>query len=116
MGWHRHPWVRAGAIAAVTAAIFWLRIYVAEPWPLYLIPILMAGYWFGIWGGAWMAVAATGLYAIGRVVGPEEMGLETFPATVARLIAFGAAGVFVGWLSESRVGLERKVEQRDRTL
>jgi serine phosphatase RsbU (regulator of sigma subunit) len=116
MGWQRHPWVRAGAIAVVTAAIFWLRVYVAEPGPLYLIPILMAGYWFGIWGGTAMAITATGLYAVGRVVGPDEMGLETFPATVVRLFAFGAAGVFVGWLSESRIGLAREVAEQDRAL
>jgi serine phosphatase RsbU (regulator of sigma subunit) len=116
MGWLRRPWVRAGAIAAVTAAIFWLRVYVAEPGPLYLIPVLMAGYWFGAWGGATMALVAAGLYALGRVVGPEEMGLATFPGTVVRLLAYGAAGVFVGWLSESRIGLAHEVEQRDRTL
>lgn len=116
MGWFRHPWVRAGTIAAVTAAIFWLRVYVAEPGPLYLVPVLLAGYWFGVWGGATMAVAASGLYALGRVVGPDEMGLETFPATVARLLAYGAAGVFVGWLSESRLGLAREVEVQDRAL
>ena len=63
-----------------------------------------------------MAIVAAGLYAAGRVVGPEEMGLETFPATVVRLLAYGAAGVFVGWLSESRVGLVREVAQQDRTL
>src|SRR5688500_620244 len=116
MGWLRRPWVRAGAIAVVTAAIFWLRVYVAEPGPLYLIPVLMAGYWFGAWGGATMALAAAGLYALGRVVGPEEMGLTTFPATVVRLLAYGAAGVFVGWLSESRIGLAHDVELRDRSL
>jgi serine phosphatase RsbU (regulator of sigma subunit) len=116
MGWHRHPWVRVGAIAVVTGAIFWLRVYVPEPGPLYLIPVLMAGYWFGTWGGASMAVVATGLYAVGRVIGPDEMGLATFPATIARLFAYGAAGVFVGWLSDSRVGLAREVEQQDRTL
>jgi serine phosphatase RsbU (regulator of sigma subunit) len=77
---------------------------------------MMAGYWFGVWGGATMAVIATGLYAVGRVVGPEEMGLETFPATVVRLLAYGAAGVFVGWLSESRVGLVREVAEQDRAL
>ena len=33
-----------------------------------------------------------------------------------RLLAYGAAGVFVGWLSESRIGLAHEVEQRDRTL
>jgi len=116
MGWHRRPWVRAGAIAVVTAAIFWLRVYVTEPGPLYLIPVLMAGYWFGAWGGVTMAVVATGLYALGRVVGPEESGLTAFPATLARLVAYGAAGAFVGWLSESRLVLAREVERRDRSL
>jgi serine phosphatase RsbU (regulator of sigma subunit) len=116
MGWLRLPWVRVGVIGIITAAIFALRMFVPEPGPLYLIPILLAGYWFGVWGGLTMAVIASGLYVAGRVAGPEEMGLETFPATVARLAAFGAVGAFVGWLSESRLGLEREVEQRDRTL
>jgi serine phosphatase RsbU (regulator of sigma subunit) len=116
MGWHRHPWVRMGAIAVVSAAILVLRAFVVEPGPLFLIPILMAAFWFGRWGGMTMAVIAAGLYAIGRLIGPEEMGLEIFPATLARLVAYGGAGFFVGWLAESRIGLEREVKQRDRTL
>jgi serine phosphatase RsbU (regulator of sigma subunit) len=116
MGWLRLPWVRVGVIAIITAAIFTLRVFVAEPGPLYLVPVMLSAYWFGLGGGLTMAVIATGLYALGRTVGPEEMGLETFPATVVRLVAYGAAGGFVGWLSESRVRLERDVQERDRTL
>jgi serine phosphatase RsbU (regulator of sigma subunit) len=116
MGWHRHPWVRVGAIVVVTGVVFWLRTMVAEPGPLYLIPVLMAAFWFGRWGGLTMAVVVTGLYAVGRVVGPGESGLLIFPATVARLLAYGAAGLFVGWLAESRLGLEREVAEQDRTL
>src|SRR5918998_5628129 len=116
MGWAGLPWVRAGVIGILTAAIFALCLFVAEPGPLYLIPVLLAGFWFGAWGGLTMAVIASALYAIGRVVGPEEMGLENFPATLIRLVAYGAAGGFVGWLAESRMGLERTVVERDRTL
>src|SRR5918998_6674170 len=103
MGWLRLPWVRVGVIAIITAAIFTLRVFMAEPGPLYLIPVMLSAYWFGIGGGLTMAVIAAGLYALGRTVGPEEMGLETFPATVLRLLAYGAVGGFVGWLSESRM-------------
>jgi serine phosphatase RsbU (regulator of sigma subunit) len=116
MGWQTHPWIRAGAIAAVTAAIFVLRLDFEEPGPLYLLPVLMAGYWFGQWGGASVGVLCGGLYAIGRVVGPAETGLEILPATLGRLAVYGAGGWFVGWLAESRVGLERAVRQRDREL
>lgn len=116
MGWVGLPWVRAGVIGILTAAIFALRLFVAEPGPLYLIPVLLAGFWFGTWGGLTMAVIASALYAVGRVVGPDEMGIENFPATLMRLVAYGAAGGFVGWLAESRMGLERTVVERDRTL
>jgi sigma-B regulation protein RsbU (phosphoserine phosphatase) len=116
MGWQTHPWLRAGAIAAVTVAIFVLRLDIQEPGPLYLLPILMAGYWFGLWGGVSVGVVCAGLYAVGRVVGPEETGLVAFPATVGRLLVYGAVGGFVGWLSESRLGLERAVRQQDREL
>jgi serine phosphatase RsbU (regulator of sigma subunit) len=116
MGWQTHPWMRAGAVAAVTAAIFALRLDFQEPGPLYLLPILMAGYWFGPWGGVASGVLCAGLYAVGRVVGPSEMGLEILPATLARLAVYGTAGWFVGWLAESRVGLEREVRRRDREL
>jgi serine phosphatase RsbU (regulator of sigma subunit) len=99
------------------AGILILRFNVVEPGPLYLIPVLMAGYWFGLWGGLTAAVACAGLYAIGRVAGPEEMdGLSVFTATLARLAVYGVAGGFVGWLAESRGTLERTVRQRDRTL
>ena len=99
------------------AAILILRMNVVEPGPLYLIPVLMAGYWFGRWGGVSVAVACAFLYAVGRVVGPAEMDdLSILAATLARLVVYGAAGAFVGWLAESRVGLERTVRQRDHTL
>jgi len=116
MGWQTHPWIRAGAIVAVTAAIFALRLDLQEPGPLYLLPVLMAGYWFGQWAGVSAGVLCGGLYAIGRVVGPAETGLEILPATIGRLAVYGAVGWFVGWLAESRVGLERVVRQRDREL
>ncbi|HYU60017.1 MAG TPA: SpoIIE family protein phosphatase [Solirubrobacterales bacterium] len=116
MGWQTHPWPRVAALMAVIAGIFALTTAIHEPGPLFVIPVILAGYWFGPWGGATIAVLCAGLYAIGRVIGPEEAGLEVFPATVGRLFLYGAAGSFVGWLSESRVGLEREVRQQDRAL
>lgn len=117
MGWLTHPWVRAGTIGAAMAAIVILRLNIEEPGPLYFIPVAMAGFWFGQWGGISVAVVCAGLYAVGRVVGPEEMsGLGIFPATLARLAVYGAAGWFIGWLSEERVGLEREVRQQNREL
>jgi serine phosphatase RsbU (regulator of sigma subunit) len=116
MGWHTHLWLRVGMIAIVTAAIFVLTTYVHEPGPLFPIAVVLAAFWFGRWGGITMAVLCAGLYAIGRVVGPGEPGLEIFPATVVRLLLYSAAGIFVGWLAESRVSLERQVRRRDREL
>ena len=117
MGWHSQPWVRAGAIAVGDGGDPVLRLNVVEPGPLYLIPVLMAGFWFGAWAGVGMGVVCAGLYAIGRVAGPEEMdGLCDLLATLARLAVYGVAGGFVGWLSESRGTLERTVRQRDHTL
>jgi serine phosphatase RsbU (regulator of sigma subunit) len=116
MGWHTHPWLRAGSILAVTGAIFALGLDFQEPGPLYLLPILMAGYWFGPWTGVSVGILCAGLYAVGRVIGPEETGLMVFPATLARLLVYGALGWFVGWLSASRFGLERAVRQQDREL
>jgi len=117
MGWQSDPWVRVGAIVAALTAILLLRLNIEEPGPLYLIPVAMAGFWFGQWGGISVAVVSAALYAVGRVVGPEEVGgLAILPATVARLAVYGVAGWFIGWLSEERVSLEREVRRRDREL
>src|SRR5918996_5945263 len=116
MGWHTHPWLRVGTIAIVTAGIFVLTTYVHEPGPLFPIAVVLTAFWFGRWGGITMAVLCAGLYAIGRVVGPGESGLEIFPATMVRLLLYSAAGLFVGWLAESRISLERQVRRRDREL
>jgi serine phosphatase RsbU (regulator of sigma subunit) len=43
-----------------------------------------------------------------------ELGL--FPATIIRLVLFGASGWVVGWLAESRLNLQRAVKERDREL
>jgi serine phosphatase RsbU (regulator of sigma subunit) len=44
------------------------------------------------------------------------MELGVFPATIIRLVLFGASGWVVGWLAESRLMLQREVREREHEL
>jgi serine phosphatase RsbU (regulator of sigma subunit) len=107
---------RVGALVVAIAAIFAFRLTVDEPGPLYFIPILLAGLWFGPRGGLGAGIACAGLYALGRAINPMDEGLALFPAALARVAVFGIAGYVVGWLSQSRIALQRQVRRRDAEL
>lgn len=103
-------------IVAVTAALFALRMFIDEPGPLYLIPVVLAGLWFGPWAGIGWGVVCTGFYVLGREINPpmEELGLAT--ATAGRLVAYCAAGAAVGFLSRERRRLHGRLRSQQSEL
>jgi serine phosphatase RsbU (regulator of sigma subunit) len=113
---YRDPWVRGLAIAATVAGAFVVNLIIQDPSPVYLLPILLAAVLLGRRGGLAIGVLCAGLYAIANAINPPEMELGLFPATIIRLVLFGASGWVVGWLAESRLNLQRAVKERDREL
>jgi serine phosphatase RsbU (regulator of sigma subunit) len=103
-------------IVVATAAIFAFRLTIDEPGPMYLIPIILAGLWFGPWAGLATGAGCGGLYLLGRVVHPTDAGLPLLAASVARLGVYGLCGYVVGSLARSRIALEREVRRRDGEL
>lgn len=109
---------RAVAIAAMVAAIFAFKLEVEEPGPLYLIPVLLAGLWFGPVAGAAMGAACAGLFGLGNELNPGDgaMEREVLVPVLVRGTIYVAAGAIVGGLSRSRDELERRVEAAEDEL
>ena len=104
--------VVVGLIAAITA----LRAFSGEPGPLYLAPVLLAGFWFGPWWGIAAGVASGLCYAGARQI-DEDPGFGSLAvATGVRIGLYGLAGWLVGVLSESRSRLSRELREAEREL
>jgi serine phosphatase RsbU (regulator of sigma subunit) len=114
--WHRDPRVRGALIAVLLAGAFLSSLWLGDPGALFLIPVLLAGVFFGRWAGASVGVGSAGLLAIAEVAGDHDGGLTVFAATVAGLAVYVPVGLIVGWLSESRIELDQEVRRRGREL
>jgi serine phosphatase RsbU (regulator of sigma subunit) len=114
--WHRDPRLRVLLIAVLTAGAFITSAWVGDPGALFLIPVMLAGALFGRWAGMSTGVLAAGLLAIAQVVANDDTGLTVFASTVAGLAVYVPAGLIIGWLSESRIELERELLHRGREL
>jgi phosphoserine phosphatase RsbU/P len=109
---------RVGIVAALVAAIFVFKLVVVEPGPLYLIPVLLAAFWFGPFAGAGLGALCGALYGIGNELNPGD-GMEEEEVLVPALIRiaiYGTAGAIVGSLSRSRARLEDRVVEAEREL
>jgi serine phosphatase RsbU (regulator of sigma subunit) len=109
---------RATTVAGLVVAIFVFKLFVVEPGPLYLIPVLLGAFWFGPYVGAGLGVACGILYGVGNELNPGD-GIQeeevAVPALI-RIVIFGAAGAIVGSLSRSRARLEDRVADAERRL
>lgn len=107
---------RAITIVVLTAGLFALRVFIDEPGPLYLIPVVLAGLWFGPWAGIGWGAICTGLYVLGREINPpmEEVGMAA--AAAGRLVAYCAAGAAVGYLSRERRQLRSRLHAQQSEL
>ena len=90
---------RAIVVVLLLAVVLALRAVVRDPVIgvgfLYVIPVLTAAVWFGPWGGLGVGAAATGLFALGALVRPQDHLLAT---TLLRLAIFCSVGVAFGVL------------------
>ena len=91
-------------VVVLLAAVFALRAAVRDPAIgvgfLYVVPTVIAAVWFGPWGGLGVGVAATGLFALGALIRPQD---HLLTSTLLRLAVFGSVGYAFGAL----VGRER---------
>jgi serine phosphatase RsbU (regulator of sigma subunit) len=109
---------KAIVVAVLVAAVFVFKLFVVEPGPLYLIPVLLAAVWFGPYVGTAVGVGCGALFGIGNELNPGD-GMEESGVLVPGLIRaalYGAAGAIVGWLSRSRAELEVRVADAEREL
>lgn len=116
MTWDRDAWLRVLLIAALAAGGFATSASIGDPGALLLLPVMLAGGFFGRWAGISTGVLAAGLLAVAQVLADDDSGLTAFAHTVAGLAVYVPAGVIVGWLSESRLELQRELRRRGREL
>jgi serine phosphatase RsbU (regulator of sigma subunit) len=110
---------RRTAIAIVLVlivAISAMRVVVAEPGPLYLVPVLLAGLWLGRWWGLGAGLVCGLLYALTREINGDEGGGPLVIATLIRLGVYGLGGYLLGVLSDSRLSLTRELRARNLQL
>ena len=107
---------RIAVIAGLLAAITTLRLVAEEPGPLYLAPVLLAGYWFGPRWGVTVGIASALCYGVSREIAetPDlgDLGL----ATLVRAGLYGLAGGLVGALAESRTRLTGELQEAEQEL
>jgi sigma-B regulation protein RsbU (phosphoserine phosphatase) len=80
---------------------------------VYLAPTLLAGVWFGRWGGLLAGIVGAGLFYAGQAVSDAT---HLASSTLLRLGVYAATGFLVGWLLEERFKLRAAVEVRDQEL
>jgi serine phosphatase RsbU (regulator of sigma subunit) len=99
------------------AAAFALRVVgVATAGTLFILPTLVAAFWFGRGGGLATALASAIAYAAARAISPHGEELSVATSGLVRLAIFGVAGYLVGWLSEQRNKLSRTVSEQEAEL
>lgn len=102
----------AGLVAGITA----LRLMIEEPGPLYLAPVLLAGFWFGPRAGVTVGLTAALLYGVTRELTDTTSFGALVAATAVRGALFGLAGWLVGALSASRAELSRDLDKAEHEL
>jgi serine phosphatase RsbU (regulator of sigma subunit) len=87
-------------VVALAAGVFAARLAIdREPDFLFLIPTLLAAYWFGRAAGIGVALAGVGLHLLLRLVGDDSQD-DLFVSTLLRLAFFTTAAWLVGGLSD----------------
>ena len=76
---------------------------------LYFIPIIVAGFWFGLKGGLAVAAIISLLYFPVAVGGLRNIGEHQF-GNLLEILLFSVIGALVGWLQDRE--LRRQTEQR----
>jgi serine phosphatase RsbU (regulator of sigma subunit) len=107
---------RIAIVVALLAAEFAVRALVDEPGPLFLVPTLLAGLWFGRWGGVLTGAGASGLFAAASAINPSQSDLALIASLGVRAAIYCLTGYVVGLLVEQRRDLGAEVAVRDDEL
>lgn len=83
----------------------------SDPGPLFVVPTVLAGLWFGRRAGVATGIASAALYAAAREINPGET-LAFTAISILRLVGYVLIGYLVGRLSEQRQALSRVVDQQ----
>jgi serine phosphatase RsbU (regulator of sigma subunit) len=99
------------------AAVFVLRITgVPTAGTVFVLPTLMAAFWFGRTGGLATAVVSAGAYAGARAISPRGEQLSVATSGLVRLAIFAVVAYLVGWLAEQRSTLSTTVSEQEAEL
>lgn len=108
----RERW-RAAAVAATLLAVFALRAVVSDPAIgvsfLYVVPTLLAAFWFRRRGGVIVGVISTALFFLGAIVSPQENLLSS---GLLRLAVFCSAGFAFAALLRRQRDLGRQLARQ----
>jgi len=99
-------------VIVLIVAITGLRIIESQTGPLFLIPVVLAAFWFGRWPGLATGAAASVLVRITLELNSGGVPDPTAFAELVRFAVYAGLGWTVGVLSESRLGLERELLRR----
>jgi len=104
-------------IAVLVAVVFVLRIAgLPTAGTLFILPTLLAAFWFGRSGGLLTALGSAIAYAAARAISPQGEKLSVITSGLVRLAIFGTAAYLVGWLSEQRSTLSTTVSEQQAEL
>jgi len=97
------PTVRVLAVAALAVALIVLRITVSDALtPLLLLPIFLAGSWFGPAGGTLTGTAALLLVLLCDELRVLNASRHALGSDLAGLVPYGAAGFLIGRIARIR--------------
>ncbi len=99
------------------AAVFVLRVFsVPAAGTVFILPTLVAAFWFGRTGGLLAALVSALAYAAARAIKPAGEMLSVATSGLVRLAIFGVAAYLVGWLAEQRNKLSITVSEQHAEL
>src|SRR5215212_468670 len=111
------PGVRWAAVAGLVLAIFGLRLGLEQPVVgvglLYMLPVAMAGFWFGRRAALATGLAATGLYVVGNALAAQGYLVM---AAVLRLVVFCSVGYAFALVVEREGRLRRRLSSQEDEL
>ncbi len=93
------------------AGVFVLRLFVEEPGPLFLVPVILGAWWFGRWAGLGLGLIASALAVLAGEINPGGPD-----AGVVRLVSFWVVGYLIGLLAGQRRALRTRVDIQDTEL
>lgn len=80
---------------------------------LYFLPIILAGFWFGLRGGLITALVITALYA--PLISEKSSGLASHDlGNLLEILLFNTVGILIGWLRDREMMQQEMRKKRRR--